>query len=337
MKKLLHVHYSGIVRNKILLNYLIKKKKIKLKNDELFLDNYNDYDINKIKTLLNCKINRFKIIGNLWYNIIKNIYFFKDYNKLIIYEMNKQNINYIEFRIKLGSYFNPNNNKKISIENELKLFYKIKELYNKDNKDFKIICQISKFCNKEVVYNYFNKIINLINNNKKYLNLISGFDIVGDEEKGNELYYYKNIIIKLKKNMKYNIPFYFHAGEIYSNIKKSLNNIKFCLKYGGNRIGHGIYSIEDKNLLKQIKDRNILLEIAPLSNYYLGHIKNNYIYKKLYDYGINICINTDDPNKLNDSTLEDNEKFLLKHGFTQKDIDLIYCNTNRFIKINNNL
>lgn len=43
-KKILHIHYSGIVRNKILLNYLLRYEKIYLdKNGSAHLSIFSDW------------------------------------------------------------------------------------------------------------------------------------------------------------------------------------------------------------------------------------------------------------------------------------------------------
>ena len=337
---LLHCHYSGIVRNSRILAYLLKNENIDLsENGEVYFSKSSRMTRQK-KLFLKKRIkqiyssineNRFEKIGKLWYFVIKSSNFFEKYNRLIIQEMEEQNINYIEFRIRLGTYFCDRTKKRLGIESELDFFYNFRTHYLEKKKDFKIICQISKNLDKKKVYEYFSEILSVLKKKPYLKKIISGFDIVGDEESGNSLWYYEKKIKALKQKMtecNIIIPFYFHAGEIDS--QKSVNNIRFALKYGGNRIAHGIYCIRDPFLMNIIKKKNILLEIAPISNYLLGNLKNPYLYKSLYENGIKMCVNTDDPNKLNDTTILDNHQFLLMHGFTKKMLQRMNTETKDF-------
>ena len=59
----------------------------------------------------------------------------------------------------------------------------------------------------------------------------------------------------------YGIPLTIHAGEAAGS-----DSVESALKYGAIRIGHGIHSIDDENVLKKLKDKNICLEVCPKSN-----------------------------------------------------------------------
>jgi adenosine deaminase len=312
---LIHCHYSGIVKGENLIKYLFLKKKISFNNGQLIHTRYVNNNINKEEVLeyfYNNEAN-FETIGNLFYNIIKNVSFFEDYNYLIIRQMKEQNIDNIQFRIKLGSYFR--NKKKISIEEEIKLFYNIQKLYKKFNKKFSIIVQSSRFSNK--TYSYFDTILHILENNFNYKSIIKGFDIVGNENK-KPLSYHKNDILKLLDRMKkLKIEFFFHAGETEGIYTKS--NLEFSLKYGGNRIAHGIQLLKYPLLLNVALKRKTVLEISPLSNVILEKYKPD-IFKKLKDSGVLFTINSDDPNKLGDKDLTDNYIYLFKKsGFTFND------------------
>ena len=157
------------------------------------------------------------------------------------------------------------------------------------------------------------------------MKVIKAFDLVGDENNCNSLWKFEKEIILIKKILSknnLNIPFLFHAGET-KNINKSLSNIKFAIKYGGNRIGHGFQVYNDDNLINQIIKKNILLEICPISNIKLNNISDISIYYKLYKKGVKMSINTDDPNKLNDCTINDNYKILLNNGFNLNDLKIL--------------
>jgi adenosine deaminase len=88
------------------------------------------------------------------------------------------------------------------------------------------------------------------------------------------------------------------------------------------RIGHGIRAIEDSELLCVLKHNQIPLEICPTSNIktkIITHLEEHPL-KILYQQGLMITINTDDPTMFNTNLV--NEYYLLieKLGFEIKDI-----------------
>ncbi|MBK9208739.1 MAG: adenosine deaminase [Anaerolineales bacterium] len=66
------------------------------------------------------------------------------------------------------------------------------------------------------------------------------------------------------------------------------------------RVGHGIHSIEDMKVVELIKERNITLEVNPWSNYLTNSVRTieEHPLKKLFDLGVRVTINSDDPEVL---------------------------------------
>lgn len=66
------------------------------------------------------------------------------------------------------------------------------------------------------------------------------------------------------------------------------------------RIGHGIHAIEDLNVVELVKARGITLEVNPWSNYLTNAVKTieEHPLKKLFDLGVRVTINSDDPEVL---------------------------------------
>ncbi len=63
------------------------------------------------------------------------------------------------------------------------------------------------------------------------------------------------------------------------------------------RIGHGIHIIEDVIAVEMVKERGITLEVNPWSNYLTNsvHRIEEHPLKKLFDLGVRVTINSDDP------------------------------------------
>lgn len=121
----------------------------------------------------------------------------------------------------------------------------------------------------------------------KYLNKgVCGIDLAGAES----LYKtssFKDLFVIAKK---INIPFTIHAGEA-----DGYDSIKSAIDFGTKRLGHGINSIKYPDLLKRIKDEDILLEICPTSNIQTNVIDEyiNHPIKQFIDQDIKVSINTD--------------------------------------------
>lgn len=116
---------------------------------------------------------------------------------------------------------------------------------------------------------------------------VVGFDIAADEAG----FSIKNHIKAFEYAKQHNIPCTAHAGEA-----KGPESVWETLKYfQPQRIGHGVRSAEDKDLMKHLKELNIHLEVCPTSNVQtavydkLEDHKANEIYKS----GISMGINTD--------------------------------------------
>lgn len=155
---------------------------------------------------------------------------------------------------------------------------------------------------------------------EKYLNRgVCAIDLAGDEEHFDTKLYEDLFLYTYSKN----IPYTIHAGEV-----GDIKSLRDAISFKPSRIGHGIKSIYDKELLNEIKNNNILLEVCPTSNYQTNAIdlySNNPVYE-LYKYGIDILINTD--NRTVSNITLNKEYNLLVNNFP--------FNINDFIKMNLN-
>ena len=88
------------------------------------------------------------------------------------------------------------------------------------------------------------------------------------------------------------------------------------------RIGHGIHSIEDMQVVELIKERSITLEVNPWSNYLTSSVRTieEHPLKKLFDLGVKVTINSDDPEVLETNV---NNEYRIAHevlGMRMEDI-----------------
>lgn len=83
-----------------------------------------------------------------------------------------------------------------------------------------------------------------------------------------------------------------HAGE-----SMGPESIRAALELGAERIGHGIAAANDAELVRELRERDIPLEICITSNLVTGVVKRleDHPVRRLFDAGVPITLNTDDP------------------------------------------
>jgi adenosine deaminase len=84
-----------------------------------------------------------------------------------------------------------------------------------------------------------------------------------------------------------------HAGEFAD--ANGMIEAMSCLPI--KRIGHGVNCIHSPETMAMVKERGIALEVCPTSNIFLGLFKNmnEHPFPKLFEAGIKVSINSDDP------------------------------------------
>ena len=100
-----------------------------------------------------------------------------------------------------------------------------------------------------------------------------GFDLVGEEAKGRPLKDFAKELIEFQKLCKdegLDIPFLFHCGETLDMGTDTDGNLVDALLLNSKRIGHGFALAKHPYIMQHMKERNICLELCPISNEVLG-------------------------------------------------------------------
>ena len=197
------------------------------------------------------------------------------------------NIQYIEIRTGLSELIDLEGNTYhgedlvkilLSLRDETKTIY--------PQFDLKMILAGYKKDPAETVKNELNLVKEL---QKKYPGFIIGYDQVGEEDSCNSILYYTQEFLNNP-----DIDYYFHAGE--SNQLED-KNIFDAYLLNSKRIGHGLNLYYFPELEQAIKEKDIVIELCPISNQLLGYISDlrqhpgrGYLKK-----GIQCVICSDDP------------------------------------------
>lgn len=138
---------------------------------------------------------------------------------------------------------------------------------------------------------------------------VCAIDLAGDESKYPTSNYNHLFEIANQKE----IPFTIHAGETRNALE-----VKEAIELGATRIGHGIHAVDDENVIKLIKEKDVLLEICPTSNIQTN-VVNDYgkhpIYE-LFSKDVKVCINTDNTTVSNISITDEYIKLANTFNFT---------------------
>lgn len=130
--------------------------------------------------------------------------------------------------------------------------------------------------------------------------LISGFDLVGQEDLGRPLVDLVPVLFWFRKRCaeeEVDIPFMFHAGECLGDGDGTDHNLFDAILLGTRRIGHGFSLYKHPLLLDLVKEKKILIECCPISNEILrltSSIKSHPL-PALLSRGVSVSLCNDDP------------------------------------------
>jgi adenosine deaminase len=109
-----------------------------------------------------------------------------------------------------------------------------------------------------------------------------------------------------------------HAGEAAGaeSIWSALNDLK------AERLGHCTRAFEDPELVKYLKEQNVPLEMCPISNVKTGVVSSigEHPIKEYFKNGLNVFVNTDDPEMFNNTMADEYFECVNSLGFTLNDV-----------------
>jgi len=127
--------------------------------------------------------------------------------------------------------------------------------------------------------------------------LIKGFDLVEEEDKTQTNLYFINELLNVRhkaKQRNITLPLYLHSGE--SNWAEN-ENVLDAILLNAKRIGHGLTLVKHPLLMQIVKERDIAIEVCPISNQVLGYVADlrNHPAVTYLNGGLPVVICPDDP------------------------------------------
>jgi adenosine deaminase len=116
-----------------------------------------------------------------------------------------------------------------------------------------------------------------------------GLDLAGDE-----LHYPADPFIKIfREAQEKGLGLTIHAGEIPEGVADVRQAI---LDFGARRIGHGIFVLQDPNILELAREKQVTFEVCPTSNAQTGTWREGpHPIKEMMEESLKVTLNTDNP------------------------------------------
>ncbi|KAG4076714.1 hypothetical protein HA402_002001 [Bradysia odoriphaga] len=191
---------------------------------------------------------------------------FKDYYKQALKEMLQDGVQYLELRVLLPPVYDLDG-KIYSFVERVQLYVDGLNEFKAENPDFigsKFIFAPLKAVPEQTILEYIDIMTDL---QRKFPEYIAGFDLVGQEDTAPKLFDLAQNLLKIPDD----IQFFYHAGE--TNWFGSIDeNLVDAILLGTKRIGHAYALSKHPQLLKLVKERDIAIEVNPVSNQVINTI-----------------------------------------------------------------
>lgn len=252
----------------------------------LKIDNYE-----KVYTNAQTAWNKFKATFSTKYYFISYRPLFECYVYESLKEFYMDNITYVEFRGAVLPLYELNGTRYTATE-FMEIFESTVQRFKNDYPQFLGIKYIYSYYRNISNTTFLNCINEYLQLKEQFSSLIAGFDLVGYEDEGRPL---QEFVYELRKHRK-DMKLFLHAGETnwygYTDI-----NLVDAVLLNSTRIAHGFSLHKHPEVMKLIKERDIAIEITPISNQVLKFIDDlrNHPAASLIARGFPLVIGNDDP------------------------------------------
>nr|KAI8760631.1 adenosine deaminase AGSA-like [Biomphalaria glabrata] len=243
----------------------------------------------------------FRQVGQLLYFIP----IFKDMLWQTMMEFREANILYMEVRVTYAGLYDLEGNV-YNREYCTQLVKEVSEAFSQHYPDFigmKIIFSGIRFQNESDILDEVKDVMTL---HKKYPDIVAGYDLSGNEAYFRPLHYYSDaLMFPSQQDPSYRLPYFLHAGETNWQGTETGYNIVDALLLNATRVGHAYALSKHPHLMKLYKERDIPIEVQPLSNQVLRLISDfrNHPMVSLIADNFSIVISCDDRTTMDSAPL----------------------------------
>ncbi|KAK2832502.1 hypothetical protein Q7C36_015964 [Tachysurus vachellii] len=220
---------------------------------------------------------------------------FKDYLYQGLLQLYNDNIMYLELRTGLSQTYELDGTLHDRVWS-IQTYKNLTEQFKLDHPDFigmRIIVSVHRIQNLSMIKQAVKDTIKM---QKYYPEIIAGFDLVGREDGGNSIWYYRDAL-SVPTQVKAKLSYFFHAGETDLYGTDVDRNILDALLFNTTRIGHG-FALARHPLAKELSRKmGVPVEVCPISNQVLKLVSDmrNHPAAVLMSEGHPMVVSSDDP------------------------------------------
>ncbi|KAL2725889.1 adenosine deaminase 2-like [Vespula maculifrons] len=217
---------------------------------------------------------------------------YEDHYYEALKDLYMDNIMYIEIRSTLPNLYELNGTIYSSLETAM-VYKKTTERFMSDYPNF-VGAKLIYAPSRKVDEKKFDEYLTILKALKeKYPTFLAGFDLVGQEDKGQPLIVFANKLRSLDPS----IDYFFHAGETDWYGSSTDENLIDAVLLGAKRIGHGYALTKHPLVMEIMKQRGIAVEVNPISNQVLSLVKDfrNHPAAYLFANNFPVVVSNDDP------------------------------------------
>lgn len=197
---------------------------------------------------------------------------FRDYYYRGLTQFYADNVMYLELRALLPQVYELDGSSHDRAWT-LKTYRDVTEQFASQHPDFygaRIIVTNQRRANRSVIAEAVEEAVQL---KKTFPDFMAGFDLVGREDRGRPLWYFRDAL-SLPAEKGVVLPYFFHAGETDLEGTEVDQNLMDALLLNTSRIGHGFALVRHPVAKDLSRKRGVAVEVCPISNQVLKLVRD---------------------------------------------------------------